>query len=180
MDDYSRAITGFSLSFQAPSAIQTALTLHRAIWKKENKNWPMCGIPENFYTDHGSDFTSTHLEQVAVDLKIILLFATIGVPRDRGKIERFFLSINQLFLQDLPGYTKEKSTDKLITFKELENQLTHFILEDYHNRIHGTTKMTPSFMWNESGFLPNLPESLEKLDLLLLNAAKPRKVRSVR
>lgn len=27
-----------------------------------------------------------------------------GVPRGRGKIERFFRSVNELFLQDLPGY----------------------------------------------------------------------------
>ena len=33
-------------------------------------------------------------------------------------------------------------------------------------------------MWNKSGFLPNLPDSLESLDLLLLNVAKPRKVHS--
>ena len=34
MDDYSRAIAGFRLSFEAPSAIQTALTLRQAIWRK--------------------------------------------------------------------------------------------------------------------------------------------------
>jgi putative transposase len=32
MDDYSRAIAGFGVSFQAPSALQTALVLRQAIW----------------------------------------------------------------------------------------------------------------------------------------------------
>jgi transposase InsO family protein len=30
----------------------------------------VCGIPQVLYTDHGSDFTSRHIEQVCVDLKI--------------------------------------------------------------------------------------------------------------
>ncbi|MGO4937490.1 Mu transposase C-terminal domain-containing protein [Fundicoccus sp. Sow4_H7] len=33
-------------------------------------------------------------------------------------------------------------------------------------------------MWNNSGFLPNLPDSLESLDLLLLNVAKSKNVYS--
>ena len=75
MDDYSRGIAGYFLSFDAPNAQNTALTLHQAIWNKSDTRWPICGIPEKFYTDHGSDFTSHHMEQVAVDLKINLLFS---------------------------------------------------------------------------------------------------------
>lgn len=178
MDDYSRAIAGYYLTFQAPSAIQTALTLHQAIWRKQEPNWSICGIPENFYTDHGSDFTSIHMEQVAIDLKINLIFSTVGVPRGRGKIERFFLTVNQLFLQDLPGYLGNQKETHLLTFKELNDQLTDFIINGYNQRIHGTTKKEPIKDWNHSGFLPNMPENLEQLDLLLLNVAKARKVHS--
>lgn len=77
--------------------------LYQAIWRKENYEWPICGIPEKFYTDHGSDFTSKHLEQVAIDLKMELVFSAIGVPRGRGKVERFFQTVNQLLLEKLPG-----------------------------------------------------------------------------
>lgn len=178
LDDYSRAVAGYFLSFQDPSAIQTSLVLHQAIWKKSNSDWQICGMPETFYTDHGSDFTSNHLEQVAIDLKINLIFSTVGMPRGRGKIERFFLTINQLFLQDLPGYFGNQNTSNLLTIKELDEKLACFIIYDYHHRIHGTTKQEPIKMWNNSGFLPNLPDSLESLDLLLLNVAKSRKVHS--
>ena len=44
---------------------------------------------KKFYTDHGSDFTSHHMEQVAIDLKINLMFFKSWCPRGRGKIERF-------------------------------------------------------------------------------------------
>lgn len=178
LDDYSRAVAGSFLTFQDPSAIQTSLVLHQAIWRKRNLDWQICGIPEKFYTDHGSDFTSNHLEQVAIDLKINLVFSTVGVPRGRGKIERFFSTINQLFLQDLPGYFGNQNSTALLTLKELDDKLSNFIIYNYHHRVHGTTKKEPIKAWSKSGFLPNMPASLECLDLLLLNVAKPRKVHS--
>ncbi|MBB2482443.1 DDE-type integrase/transposase/recombinase [Bacillus sp. APMAM] len=178
LDDYSRAVAGYFITFQAPSAIHTSLVLHQAIWKKRNPEWLICGIPEKFYTDHGSDFTSNHLEQVAIDLKINLVFSTVGVPRGRGKIERFFLTVNQLFLQDLPGYFGNPTDTSLLTLKELDEKFANFIIYNYHHRIHGTTKKEPILAWNDSGFLPNMPENLESLDLLLLHVAKPRKVHS--
>jgi putative transposase len=94
MDDYSRAIAGFGVSFHAPSAIQTALVLRQAIWRKPLPQWHICGIPATFYTDHGSDFTSQHLEQVIAELKMGLVFSEAGMPRGRGRIERFFRTIN--------------------------------------------------------------------------------------
>ena len=176
MDDYSRAIAGYYLCFQEPSAMNTALTLYQAIWKKEDKNWYICGIPEKFYTDHGSDFTSNHLEQVAIDLKINLIFSEVSFPRGRGKIERFFQTVNQMLLEKLPGYIKNKNGEKLLTVTEFEEKLNRFIINEYNHNVHTSIKSSPVNRWNESNFLPNMPETLEKLDLLLLQIAKARKV----
>src|SRR5699024_4540802 len=176
MDEYSRAVAGYYVTFDDPTAMHTALVLHQGIWRKNNPDWQVCGIPETFYTDHGSDFTSNHLEQVALDLKMNLVFSTVGVPRGRGKIERFFLSVNQLFLQDLPGYIGNQRPSSHMTLEELNEALFQFIIYKYHHRMHSTTKQKPIQAWTRSGFLPNMPESLESLDLLLLNVAKPRKV----
>jgi len=49
----------------ASSAFNTALALRHAIWRKTEPGWHVCGIPNVFYADHGSDFTSRHIEQVA-------------------------------------------------------------------------------------------------------------------
>ena len=105
LDDHSRAVAGYALTLHAPSSIQTALALRQAIWRKGDPHWSVCGIPETFYTDHGSDFTSHHLEQVAADLPMALVFSTAGKPRGRGKVERIFETINQRFLDHQPGYT---------------------------------------------------------------------------
>lgn len=61
MDDYSRAVAGYFLTFQSPNAQNTSLALRQAIWHKTDPRWHVCGIPEQFYTDNGSDFTSIHL-----------------------------------------------------------------------------------------------------------------------
>ena len=52
-DDYSRAIAGYAVNLGAPSALQTALALRQAIWRKAEPGWHVCGIPAVFHTDHG-------------------------------------------------------------------------------------------------------------------------------
>ncbi|MDN6554751.1 MAG: transposase family protein, partial [Bifidobacterium mongoliense] len=54
LDDYSRAVAGYTLFLGAPSAEQTALALHQAVNAKTNPGWPVCGLPEVLYSDHGS------------------------------------------------------------------------------------------------------------------------------
>src|SRR6266516_353478 len=145
-DDYSRAMAGFRLTFQEPTALTTALALRTAIWRKEDPRWHVCGIPSVFYTDHGSDFTSKHLEQVAADLRIELIFSEKGVPRRRGKIERFFRCVTQLLLQELPGYAPEgsKATEAKLTLPAFEQKFRMWLLSDYHQRRHSETKCQPA------------------------------------
>jgi putative transposase len=88
MDDYSRAICGYTVFTGAPSAMNTALALRQAIWRKQNPSWVMCGLPDILHVDHGSDFTSHHLERTAVALHIRTIHSTVGRPQGRGKIER--------------------------------------------------------------------------------------------
>jgi putative transposase len=105
IDDYSWAVAGYYLGFGAPSSLRTTLALRQSIWRKGDPHWEICGIPDLLYTDNGSDFRSKHLEQVAADLKIQLVFSTPGKPQGRGRIERFFRTVNDMFLCDLDGYT---------------------------------------------------------------------------
>ena len=179
IDDYSRAIAGYYLTFDAPSTLNTSLALRQAIWRKEDARWHICGIPATFYTDNGSDFTSQHLEQVSADLKMRLVFSLPGKPRGRGRIERFFETLNQMLLCEMPGYCPPKGRmrgEPQLTLAELDARLRTFVLDVYHQRVHGDTKMLPQMRWEAGGFLPQMPTSLEQLDLLLLTVPKTRKV----
>ena len=178
MDDHSRAIAGFMFTYDSPSAAQTALALRQAIWRKAEAHWIISGIPETLYTDNGSDFTSIHLEQVAADIKMRLIFSAPGRPRGRGKIERFFGTVNQMFLCTLPGYIDAGSMrgKPSLTLSDLDERFYEF-LRRYHAQPHSETKLPPQERWRQHGFLPRMPDSLEQLDLLLLTVARTRVVR---
>jgi putative transposase len=166
MDDHSRSVAGYSLSVTAPSALHTSLALRQAIWRKPEAGWDLCGIPDVLYVDHGSEFTSQHIEQVAA-----------GQPRGRGKIERFLRTVNQLLLADLPGYapTGRPVTPPALSMTALDEQVRGFVI-DCNDRPHSETGEPPEQSWAAGGFVPRMPDSLEALDLLLVAVAKPRVV----
>ena len=179
-DDHSRAVAGYAVNLGAPSALTTALAFRQAIWRKPWPGWHVCGIPGAFHVDHGSDFTSAHLEQVMADLKIRAYFSLPGQPRGRGKVERIFGTINQMCLPALPGYAPRGTADRAgqarLSLAELDEAIGTFIREVYNVSPHGETGMAPQQRWEAGAFLPRMPDSLEQLDLLLLTVAKPRKI----
>lgn len=179
MDDYSRAVAGYYIGFEVPTSLTTALTLHQAIWHKPDANWYVCGIPQSFYTDHGGDFTSHYMEQVSADLKMRLIFSTPGMPRGRGRVERFFGTVTQMLLAELPGYTLDGHLldQPNLTLDTFDDRLRHFLLNTYHESVHSMTKQKPQTLWRNSDFLPHMPDSLEQLDLLLATVPRTRKVR---
>ena len=177
IDDYSRAVAGYYLGFEPPSSLRTALALRQGIWRKGDPHWEICGIPDTLYTDNGADFTSKHIEQVAVDLKIRLVFSTPGQPRGRGRIERFFRTVNEMFLCDLDGYGARPSRAPSLTLTDLDREFRKFLLEVYHRQRSSEGKPSPKERWEQGAFLPRMPESLEQLDLLLIHELRSRRVR---
>ena len=175
IDDCSKAICGYELSFLSPSAQKTSLCFRHAIWRKPDPDWGILGVPEALYTDNGSDFTSKHIEQVCIDLKIKLIFSQVGQPRGRGKIERFFRTLNQMLISTLQAVTQNGTQRKHIDLKLLDTLIYEFIIK-YNHTIHPEIGETPVSRWQRNGFLPHLLDSQEDLDLLLLTEAKPRKI----
>lgn len=174
LDDFSRAVCGYLLGFEAPCSANTALALHQAIWRKSDPHWRVFGIPSAFYSDHGSDFTSKHMEQVAADLKMQLIFSMPGKPRGRGKIERFFRTVDETFLGGMPGYrNKAGAKMNLHVFSQMFHE---WMLTQYMKQNHSEIGCPPNERWEQDGFLPQMAVSLEQLDLLLLMVPKARRV----
>jgi len=107
VDDYARAVAGDTLFLEAPTTRQTALALRQAMWRKQQAAWPVCGIPDVLDVDHGSDFTSTPLAQVAADLHFHLVFASVGRPQGRGNVARLFGPLHTEGLAALPGSLRQ-------------------------------------------------------------------------
>ena len=178
IDDYSRAVAGYMVFLGAPSALQTSLALRQAIWRKADPHWPLSGIPDILYVDHGSDFTSTHLDQVAADLHFELVYSTIARPQGRGKVERLFGTLNTELLPELPGHLigGKPATPPQLSLSELDAAIGAFIVDTYNMRVHSETGMTPLRAWIGNGWLPRMPDSQEDLDMLLVMVAKTRVV----
>jgi putative transposase len=103
-----------------------------------------------------------------------------GQPRGRGRIKRFFKTVQQMLLCALPGYAPPQGPVRgvpQLTLGDLDTRFRAFILDVYHARPHSETQIPPQQRWEAGGFLPQMPDSLEQLDLLLLTVPKPRKVR---
>lgn len=179
LDDYSRAVVGYTVFVGAPTAEQTALALHQAVRRKRNPAWPVMGLPDVLYSDHGSDFTSARLERVCLDAHIRLIHSRVGVPQGRGKIERFYGTVTTELLPHLPGHIPHGTGGKptsapAFTLEQLDAVLERFVVEQYHRRPHSETGQPPAERWVGNGWIPRTPAHPDDLDLLLLTAATGR------
>lgn len=178
IDDFSRVVVGYMVFLGAPSALNTSLALRQAIWRKARPDWHVCGIPDILYVDHGSDFTSLHLEQAAADLRFQLIYSAVARPQGRGKIERLFRTINTELLPELPGNLRDgrPASPPKLSFPELDEAIGAFIVSTYNARVHREINAVPVDAWRGKGWLPRMPDSLEAMDTLLVMVAKPRVV----
>ena len=87
------------------------------------------GIPEKLYTDRGKIFTCKHVRQVCGNLPTHLLQAKPYHSWSKGKIERFFLSLQTSFEQPLVF-------DKVTSLEELNSRLWKWIEQHYHQSPH--------------------------------------------
>lgn len=165
LDDYSRMIPGYFLAIGVPNSTRIATALRQGIWVKNDERWPVSGTPEIFYSDHGKDFESTHIEQVAADLGMRLVNTLVYQPKGRGKIERFFRTIVQMFCPD-----HKTTRENPMPLEEIESAFRKW-LDEYHHRKHSEIRMTPLAKWLAKPIVPRLPESLDALDLLLMKVS---------
>jgi putative transposase len=91
------------------------------------------GLPDVLYSDHGSDFTSTRIEHVCLDLHVRLIHSRVGVPQGRGKIERFYRTITTELLPHLPGFIPHGTggtpvSAPMLTLHQLDDVLERFIV----------------------------------------------------
>ena len=87
------------------------------------------GIPEKLYTDRGKIFTCKHVQQVCGNLHANLLQAKPYHSWSKGKIERFFLTLQTSFEQPLVF-------DKVTSLEELNSRLWKWIEQRYHQSPH--------------------------------------------
>jgi len=98
------------------------------------------GLPRRIYVDNGSIYSTHHLARICGRLSIRLTHSYPYRPQGRGKIERFFQTVQKSFL---PEAKHLMELGQLDTLEELNELFWAWLEVTYHTRVHGTTKQTP-------------------------------------
>ena len=61
-------------------------------------------VPETLVVDHGKIYVGEHLTSACRRLGISIQPARVRVAHDKGPVERFFRTVREGFLLELPGY----------------------------------------------------------------------------
>lgn len=99
------------------------------------------GLPEKYYCDNAKIFQSKHLKRIAAELGFQIHHSRPYQPQGRGKIERWFRTVAEKFE---PLLRDQLESGKIQTLADVNRFLMAWMDQRYHNRRHGSLKMTPT------------------------------------
>lgn len=164
IDIYSRMLTGYYISLDAPSMTSVGMCLVRSILPKQDllaeyeiydMDWDVYGIPKKIHVDNGSDFRSISLQRSCAAHGIQIEYRPLARPEYVGHVERFIGHIMKR-VHEISGTTFSNTQEKAeynsekhacMTMRELERWFLTYVVKVYHQSIHSTTKQTPAQRW---------------------------------
>lgn len=127
IDDHSRMICAWGWSTHENSI---------ALEKVLKKGIGRFGLPKTLYCDNGSLFSSSQLQQACAQLGIALIHSKPYDSPSRGKIERFFRTVRQKFLQLL-------DLQEIKDVGQLNQRFETWLEKEYHKHPHTGIGQTP-------------------------------------
>ena len=130
IDDHSRVIAHAAYYLNADTR-----SFHQSLKQALQRR----GLPRKLYTDQGGPFTNDHTRVICANLGIRLLHAKPYHAWSKGKIERFFLTLQTDFeaCLRLPGQAPA-------SLAELNARLADWLQSVYHVRLHEGIGMSPN------------------------------------
>jgi putative transposase len=89
------------------------------------------GKPNSIYTDNGKIYRSETLQYACAQLGITVIHTLPYDPKSKGKVERFFKTVQTRFYPLLDNAPAN-------SLQELNDRFWHWLEEDYHRRIHSS------------------------------------------
>lgn len=178
----TRAIMGYAISLQ-PTAAEVLAGL-RAAMVVDRDRGPFGGIPDMVLWDNGSEFLSDDVTRAMTDLGCYCAPAAPYAPHQKGKIERFFNTLNNEFLRSQPfSIDGPRSIDgKLygpatgpLGLEEFVARLDDYIQNYNNERVHSAHGLTPLDAWETETNPLHLVEE-EELRWMLMGS-QARKIR---
>lgn len=134
IDDYSRRDmhSEFYLDSTLP---RLEYTLRKAVTKY--------GTPSSLYVDNGKIFISEQFKLICARLGIRLRYATPGNAAGKGKIERYWKTVQDSFIPEVKKY-------HIKSLSELNDLYFAWKKNEYDDKFHTSIGMTPKERWDAS------------------------------
>ncbi len=127
LDDSSRLIIHAEAFFQ-----DNLLSLLSVFKKAVSKR----GIPKKLFVDNGKVYKSNQMQFISANLGTILSFARPYSPESKGKIERWFRTLHDQWMNVIDW-------NDFSSLEELNISLSRYIEEDYNAKVHSSTHEKP-------------------------------------
>lgn len=140
LDDHSRLVVAHHWTY-IEDTLSAQGTLRRGILSR--------GLPKTVYLDNGSPFVSRQLLRSLGILGIRIVHSKPGRPQGRGKIERFFRTVRDQFLVEVPH-------SNISSIEVLQSRFQAWVEQVYHKEIHSETSQSPLERFAISPSIPDL------------------------
>lgn len=167
IDTCTKAMVGFFLSLESPSCSALAGALKHALLPKTylssrypdiRNRWGMHGLPIVIVCDNAMEFHAASFAAACLTLGIELKFMPRKTPWWKGAIERAIGTLNSSVsslaaagrtfhsIQEKGDYDPKKKA--VMTLEAMEQIITMWIVDHYHQRQHRTIGTTPQWKWD--------------------------------
>lgn len=195
LDQFSRMIVGLVIGYDPPGTKPVLAVLRNMILPKDQilkrypdikHDWPCHGRPMILLVDNGKEFHGRALVLACQRLGIELRYCEAGRPDQKAHVERFFRTINDQLIHQVPGTTFENpakkgdydSEAKAVVDFDLLGELIHlYVVDIYHAQYHRGLQATPRAVWEEGVAKqpPALPRSVDDvLTATLVDVENPK------
>ncbi len=153
IDEYSRRILAYYLTFNAPSAVSALAVLRVCV--NRNKRLPDCIV-----IDGGREFASQNFEIITARYEVRLEKRPPARARFGSVIERMFGTLNTQLLYQLAGDTQATKNVRTVTksnnpkgqavwtLGDLDALLEKYLYELYDKSVHSSIGQSPSDMFD--------------------------------
>ena len=179
IDDFTRCILGYALTFEPPSRASITKCLRHAFLPKAIRNvfpsitneWVAWGVPGELAFDNGLEFHAIEVRQVCHELSVDVNYAPRKTPWFKGKVERVIRTLLQGAVSHMPGKTFSNIFEKadydpklhaVLPYRLVNEAIVAWICDVYSVRPHRALGRSPKEMWDKHikeyqiGWLPDL------------------------
>jgi transposase InsO family protein len=187
IDRATRMIVGFCIGWTPPSTLSVMLTLRHMLADRGyvaelfggfiKNDLFRCGLPSIIVVDNGKEFHSVALQETCRRLGITVQMAERLCAHLKGKVERFFRTLNMQVIHALPGTTlstfdrksdyRPKKAAK-VTLLQLNVLLHKYLIDIYPHQWQCGIKNTPHAAWTKPKvrFVAREPRQQDEIYLL--------------